>query len=232
MESAEHRCHHDRFRCVDPKNAVGGHPLSDSLMRPRLVEVDLVPSGQGVEVLIAEQQDVIEDLASDAADEALGHGVHVGGPDGDLDDPDSGSLRDVVEGRSELVVAVAQEHLRRFPIHGGIPKLLRRPLLGGAPGRGHMDDSSRREVDDEEGIDLPEEDVVGLDEVAGPRTFGMVPQEGCPCLFASPGANPSHVLLDGALADLDAQFEEFPADALGTPESAAAGHVANEFNGL
>jgi hypothetical protein len=56
-------------------------------------------------VPIAEQQDVIEDLASDAADEALGHGVRVGGPDGDLDDPDSGSLRDAVEGCQRRIVS-------------------------------------------------------------------------------------------------------------------------------
>jgi hypothetical protein len=36
-----------------------------------------------------------------------------------------------------------------------------------------MDDSSRCEVDDEEGIDLPEEDVVAVDEVASPGAFGF-----------------------------------------------------------
>jgi hypothetical protein len=92
-----------------------------------------------------------------------------------------------------------------------------------------MDDSSRCEVDDEEGIDLPEEDVVAVDEVASPGAFGVVLEEGRPCLSTSPGADPSHVLLDGALADLDAELEQFPADTLSAPESTAAGHVANEL---
>ena len=88
-------------------------------------------------------------------------------------------------------------------------------------------------MDDEEGVDLPEQEVVGLDEIAGPRSVGVVSQEGGPRLAATAGASDGpHVLLDGALTDFDAQLEEFPADALGTPESAAAGHVANEFAGF
>src|SRR3982074_985231 len=85
-------------------------------------------------------------------------------------------------------------------------------------------------MDDEEGVDLPEEDVVALDEVASPGVFGVVLEEGRPCLSTSPGADPSHVLLDGALADLDAELEQFPANALSAPEPTAAGHVANQHN--
>src|SRR5216684_3684885 len=117
MESAEHRCHPDRFGRVDLESAVGGHHLFDSLMWPRIVEVDHVLSSQRVEVPIIEQQNVIEHLASDAADEALSRGVHVGCPDGNLDDPDSGSLGDAVEGGSELVVAISHKHLRGCAVH-------------------------------------------------------------------------------------------------------------------
>src|SRR5260370_38331940 len=100
--------------------------------------------------------------------------------------------------------------------------------MRGVRGDGHMDDSSRCEVDDEEGIDLPEEDVVALHEVAGLGAFGVVLEEGRPCLSTSPGADPSHVLLDGPLADLDAELKQFPADTLSAPEPPGAGHVPNE----
>jgi putative chromate ion transporter len=58
---------------------------------------------------------VIEHLASDAADEALGRGVHFGCPDRDLDEPDSGSLRDAVEGGSELAFASRRSTLGASP---------------------------------------------------------------------------------------------------------------------
>jgi len=81
-----------------------------------------------------------------------------------------------------------------------------------------MDHAPRRQVDDEEGVDLPEQEVVGLDEVASPRAVGVVPQEGGPRLPATAFATDApHVLLDRALADLDADLEELAANALGAP---------------
>src|SRR5260370_15218006 len=194
-----------------------------------MVGVGEVAYSESVEVPVIEQQNVIEHLASEAADEALSRGVHVGCPCRNIDDPDSGSLGDGVEDGYELVVAISYNHLRGGPVHGGVPKLLCRPLLRRVPGDGEMNVSSGCEVDDEEGIDLPEEDVVALDEVASPGAFGVVLEEGRPCLSTSPGADPSHVLLDGTLTDLDTELEQFPTDTLSAPESTAAGHVANEL---
>jgi len=52
------------------------HPLSDSSVRPRIVEVDQVLLDQRVEVLIIGKQNVIR--ASSNADETFGHRVHHG----------------------------------------------------------------------------------------------------------------------------------------------------------
>jgi hypothetical protein len=41
-----------------------------------------------------------------------------------------------------------------------------------------MNDSPRREFDDEEGIDLPEEQVDDLEKVTGPHHLGVIPEEG------------------------------------------------------
>src|SRR5208283_5506687 len=124
-----------------------------------------------------------------------------------------------VERGAELVVTVAQEETRSIAVHGRIPQLLCRPLLPGIPGSGNVDHSSRRKVDDEECVHLAEEDVVGLHKVARPDVLGMILQEGCPGLSAFPGADPAHVLLDRALADLDAEIEQLSLDALGSWES-------------
>ena len=138
----------------------------------------------------------------------------------------------MVERGAELVVTVAQEETRSIAVHGRIPQLLCRPLLRGIPGGGNVDHSSRRKVDDEECVHLAEEDVVGLHKVARPDVLGMISQERRPGLSTSPGADPAHVLLDRALAHLDAELEQLSLDALGSPETASAGHVANQVDGF
>jgi len=65
--------------------------------------------------------------------------------------------------------------------------------------------------------------------VAGPDLSGVVAQEGRPRLASwLVGANSSHVLLDRALADPQAQFQEFSANALSTPEPIVSGHLLDQ----
>jgi len=42
----------------------------------------------------------------------------------------------------------------------------------------------------------------------------------------------AHVLLDGALTDLDGELEQFASDVLGAPETVVPGHLADEVDGL
>src|SRR5262245_14599951 len=96
-----------------------------------------------------------------------------------------------------------------------------------------MNHASRCQVNEEERVDLAEQQVVGLDEVADPHAFGMVLQEGRPTLAAAAAAaNTAHVLLDRPLADLDPDLEQLAADALGAPESPSRRHVADECDRL
>jgi hypothetical protein len=107
-------------------------------------------------VPIVEKQDVVEHLAPGATDEALCHRVHVRRPDRGLDDPCASAFRHVVEGRPELVVAIAQQDCRTFAVDRGMAQLLFRLRLGRVPGGRDMDHAPRRQVDDAEGVDLPE----------------------------------------------------------------------------
>jgi hypothetical protein len=206
--------------------------LPDPLMGSSLIEVDLVLANQRIQVSVTEQDDVVERLSPATAHESLCDGIHVGGSHCDLYDFRPGALRHTVERRAELVVTIAQEETRSIAVHGRIPQLLCCPLLRGISGGGNVDNSSRREVDDEECVHLVEEDVVGLDKVTRPDVLGMILQERRPGLSAFPGADPAHVLLDRALADLDAELEQLSLDALGSPETASAGRVANEVDGF
>jgi len=58
-------------------------------------------------------------------------------------------------------------------------------------------------------------------------------QEGLPGLSSWPaGAHGSHVLLNGALADADAQFEEFTTNPFCSPQSVVPCHFLDQGDGL
>jgi hypothetical protein len=81
-----------------------------------------------------------------------------------------------------------------------------------------MDDSPRTVLDDEEGEHRPEDDVVRLQEVAGPDLAGVVVQERRPALTPRPRTSSrATVLLDRSLADVNAELEQLAPDALCTP---------------
>ena len=46
------------------------------------------------------------------------------------------------------------------------------------------------------------------------------------------GSNTSHILLDGALTDMDAQFQEFTPDPFSSPKPIVRGHLPDQGNGF
>ena len=61
----------------------------------------------------------------------------------------------------------------------------------------------------------------------------MSVQEGLPSLSSRPGgAHGSHVLLNGSLADADAQFEEFTTNPFCSPQSVVPCHFLDQGDGL
>ena len=66
------------------------------------------------EVAAAEDQQPVEALVSDGADEALGVGVCLRRADRCADDPDSFATEDLVEGGAELAVSVVDQEPRPF----------------------------------------------------------------------------------------------------------------------
>jgi hypothetical protein len=158
--------------------------LAEALVRSRGVEVGCVVVGDPIEMALVDEEDVVEELAAEAAHEALGHRVHVRCADSGLDDANTGSACGTIEGSAVLVVAIPDKEPGRGLLHGGVPDLLGSPLLGGAPGSGHMNHTAGALVDQEEEEQRPEQEIIGLDEVAGPGVEGVVPDEYCPGLAA------------------------------------------------
>src|ERR1022692_3710880 len=79
----------------------------------------------------------------------------------------------------------------------------------------------------------PEEQVVGLNEVAAPEVVGVVLDEGRPRLAATATlADGAHVLLHGPFADLDPELQELAPDPFGTPQSVLGRHLPDQADGL
>ncbi len=96
-----------------------------------------------------------------------------------------------------------------------------------------MDHSARVQFDEEESEERTEEKVCHGKKVAGPDLLGMGVYERPPRLSSWPaGAHSSHVLLNGALADADAQLEQFAPDALCSPQSIVPRHLLNQGDSL
>src|SRR5438874_3878568 len=107
----------------------------------------------------------------------------------------------VSEPRAELRIMIADDHLRSA-VHGGVPSLLRAPLVGRCIRDRSMEDRPATQVQEEEYKNLAEPNVEGLGEVAGPRD--MVSKEGRPTLPVTWRSRAAHVSLNRSRADADA----------------------------
>jgi hypothetical protein len=84
--------------------------LRDALVRPGGVAVRLVSGQDGMQVvLLAEDQDAVQELAVQGADEALADRAHARRLDSGAQDPGAGGLEDGVERGREIRAAVADE---------------------------------------------------------------------------------------------------------------------------
>ena len=194
VESGEHR------DCVNASLGLrwtgNGLLVRESLVRASLVVETHVLGNDASKVFLAEDEDVIEQLSSERAGQALSEGIHVRRAYRGAHDSRPGRLEYVSEASTELRVVVADEHIWRA-VHGGVPGLLRAPS-GGRPIRDRgMDDPSAAEVEEEKHEDFAEPDVVRLDEVARPRD--VVAQERRPALAVAWGPGTADVTLDGPL---------------------------------
>ena len=152
---------------------------------------------------------------------------------GNGNDADTDPLCHGVELPSELPVVVANQELGSLTPRRRVPELLRDPRTGGRTAHTDMDDPPRADLEDHEREDPPEKHIVCLQEVAGPDVPAMIAEKGAPGLPAGSGTPcRARVLLDRALGVPDAEFEQLATNALRTPESGVASHLANKPDGF
>jgi len=127
--------HGDRDDTATPAKlrviAANRYPLTNSLVRPRLVEInERVFPQHSKQVPLAQDDHEVEALASDATEESLAGCVHQGRTRRGFQHASRHALGHAVELRTVLVVAIADDDLRPVAKRSRISDLLRRPLLG------------------------------------------------------------------------------------------------------
>lgn len=177
---------------------------------------------------LAQNDDVIQALSTHTADEALGNGIHVRCAKSSPDHASSGGSG-AVERSPELAVSISKDESRAFAEGRRVANLLSCPGGRWPAGNVNANDGPRTDIDDEEGEDRPEPDVVGLQKVAGPNA--MVTKECLPALvMAWPGrSHHAHVLLNRPFRDADAQLQKLTPNAFGTPKRVLDGHAPDEL---
>ncbi len=154
---------------------------------------------------LSEDDDVIEALAADAAEEAFTGGVHKRRAFGGLQNANARAFGDAVKLAAELGVAITDDELGAFAERRELPQLLGSPGLAGLAGDSDVDDLLGVYVHDEEREQWPEPDVMDLQKIAGPD--GVVGEKGLPALPVSCWPDGEDVPLDGALGDSNAELE-------------------------
>ncbi len=94
-----------------------------------------------------------------------------------------------------------------------------------------MNDAAGLELDNDEDVDRPKQEIMHDRDVTAPDVSGMVLQESGPGLTRFL-AYLGHVPLDGAFVYLDAQLQQLTSDTFGAPQWVIAGYLFDEVNSI
>ncbi len=147
--------------------------LLDPLMWPGSIEVLNVGVEHAVELLLMEDEQVIETLASHTSEKPFTDGIGSRGVIRCCEHLDATRLRNSREAHSKLAIIITDEVLRPLAIGGGLPKLLCGPRVAGRSCDADVDHFARVQFDDEEGEQRAEEEIGDGEKVAGPDLLGM-----------------------------------------------------------
>ena len=112
-------------------------------------------------LLLVEDEEVVQAFLPHTSGEAFTDSIGSWGMNRRFEDLDRARFRYPSKARPELV-------LRRLPIRGREPSLLRHPRIGRRSSDPDMDHPSRLQFYDEEGKERPKEQIGDLQEVARP----------------------------------------------------------------
>ena len=186
-----------------------------------------VAGQDAAQVLFTKDEDVIETLAPDGADEPLRERVLPRAVRRGQDFTDSHALHALPEHVTVDRVSIAEEVERGGVVREGVHDLLGRPRSAGMLGQVEVDDASAIVSEHDEDEEHPQARGRHREEVDGDQVQDVVGEERSPGLGrrCAPLREQSG---DRSLGHLDSQFEEFAMDSGGAPEGIRRGHSCDQ----
>jgi len=149
---------------------------------PGSVEVVDIGSQDPLELLLLEDEQVIETLATYTAQKPFTDGIGAWRVIRCFQDRDATGCCHASKTVIKLAITIAKEILRPLSIGGCLSQLLGCPSIGWRSCHADVDHFARVQEGGEEGIQRTEEEIRDRQEVARPDVFGMIVQEGGPGL--------------------------------------------------
>jgi hypothetical protein len=190
-----------------------------------------VAGQDAVEVSLAENENVIQTLAPDRSDQALGEGIVPRAVRCREDFGNPHALHSVAKLLAKHPVTIAQEIGRPRLVREGVHDLLGRPGRGGVLGDVKVDDPPAMVSEHDENEEDAQAGGGHGEEVDRHQVPDMVGEERPPGLRRS-RTTLRHEAGDGALGDVDAELQELAMDARGAPQGIRRGHLPDEGGDL
>jgi len=178
-------------------------------------------------VAFAENQNVIQTLAADRADEPLREGILPRAVRSREDFLDPHALHSVAKLLAVDLVTVAQEIGGRGVVREGVHDRLSDPVRGGVLSHVEVDDAPAVVSEHDENKENAQARGGHREEIEGAQIADMVGEERPPGLRGQ-GAPLGHEPRDGALGDVDPQAEKFPVNSRGAPQRIGRSHPCDE----
>jgi hypothetical protein len=235
VQATQHgyRCDVSGARRWDKRRNVVRSLLPDALVRSGTIEVRDILAQHSPLLALVQDNYVIQALAAQAPKESLTDSI---GPRSHVRCAqyfNPTPRRHPGEHWAELRVIVANEIAWALVEGGGLAQLLGDPGISRVPRHPDMDYPTCCHLDQDEGVDGPEEEIGHGNEITRPDGVGVVAQKGGP-LLATRSRRPSapQVLLDRPLREADAELEEFTSNSFGTLQPIVRSHLQDESDRL
>src|SRR5882762_8206271 len=207
--------------------AAVGRILVEREVSTRLVIVREVAGQEAAQVPFAKDEDVIQALAPDGADEPLREGVLPWAVRRREDFTDAHALHALPEHVTVDRVAIAEEIGRGGVVREGVHDLLGRPGSGGMLGDIEMEDAPAVVGEHDEDEQNAQARGGNSEEIDGDEVSDVIGQERAPRLRRRRAALREQTR-DGALSNVDAELEEFAMDSGSTPQGIGRGHSSDQ----
>jgi hypothetical protein len=194
-----------------------GRILVEREVSTRPVVVREVASQGAAQMSFAKDEDVIQTLAPDRADQPLREGVLPWAVRRRQDFTDAHALHALPEHVPVDRVAIAEEVGRRGVVREGVHDLLSGPVGSGVFGHVEVDDAPAMVNEHDEHEEDAQARGGNREEVEGDQISDMVGEE-CPPRLRRLGTSLRHQPGDGSLGHVDTELQELAMDSWGAPE--------------